>query len=319
MNASYALRLVLLSLAAFFFMNLTLGFAMSRLSRIAIRKAAALPAGPAANFLFALRVVPSLLAIVVVVAVCVPSYLWLEPEMSTEAIGGVCAAAAILALAGWGHSLCRTARAARKTARYLSQCRRGGQRTQAALVLDAGPPVIALAGVLRPEIVMSRDVIRSLPPEQVEAALQHELAHRQSRDNLKRLLLLALPDMAPGLGSAYAALDRGWACQAEWAADDAAAQGNAARSISLAEALVRVARMSVAESPAPLACSFASDDLSARVERLLSGNALREPDARWPRRLLAGVFAIPAIAVAVAVIHPAVLLPAHELLETLMR
>ena len=113
--------------------------------------------------------------------------------------------------------------------------------------------------------------MNALPAEQLAAALRHEEAHRVSRDNLKRLLLLLTPGLLPGLHG-FHAIERGWARFTEWAADDEAVAGDAHLSLYLAAALVRIARMGGAPAPSPLATSFLGDsrELSARVDRLLS-------------------------------------------------
>ena len=109
------------------------------------------------------------------------------------------------------------------------------------------------------------------PPGQLAAALRHEEAHRISRDNLKRLLLLLAPGLLPGLHG-FGAIERGWARFSEWAADDDAVAGDAHRSLSLAAALVRVARMGGSAPVSPLTAAFLGDsrEISARVDRLLS-------------------------------------------------
>jgi hypothetical protein len=107
---------------------------------------------------------------------------------------------------------------------------------------------------------------------------------------------------------------RAWARYAEWAADDAAAGGDSRRSLALAAALVRVARMEMAP---PMISPFDGGvDLSERVERLLR----MEPQT-GRRPSCAPVFvgwAMAAGALA-AVLQPATLVSVHKVLEHLIR
>ena len=160
-------------------------------------------------------------------------------------------------------------------------------------VVDASAPLLALAGVTRPRVVISRGLMEALTPEQLAAAIGHEEAHRQSRDNLKRLALLLAPDILPGVRG-FGALEREWARVSEWAADEGAAAGDAHRRLALADALVRTVRLGCMPRPADtLATTLVEDlvDLEARVARLLEEPRLSGPSAAgagwlpaWPAR-----------------------------------
>ena len=115
--------------------------------------------------------------------------------------------------------------------------------------LNSPAPFLALVGVFPSRVVISSPVMTALSPsEQLAAALRHEAAHQVSRDNLKRLLLLLAPGLLPGLRG-FDAIERGWARFTEWAADDEAVAGDARLSLSLAAALVRIARMGGTSPP----------------------------------------------------------------------
>jgi len=112
-------------------------------------------------------------------------------------------------------------------------------------------------------------VLRSLSAQELLLALHHENAHRISRDNLKRLFLLLAPPPIPFFRG-LASLERCCGKFSEWAADDEAVRGDSHRALSLAAALLRVARMGAAPQLSFLHTSLCAgdQDLSARVERL---------------------------------------------------
>ena len=150
--------------------------------------------------------------------------------------------------------------------------------------LNSSAPFLALVGVFASRIAISRPVIKALSTPQLAAALRHENAHRISRDNLKRLLLLLAPRLLPGFHG-FDAIERGWARFTEWAADDDAVAGDAHLSLSLAAALVRIARMGGTPQVLPLSTSFwaIAREISARVDRLLNPAPPAAPPSRRPQ------------------------------------
>ena len=323
MMLPYLLRLLCLCLAAFFVIHSVAGLVVAAAGPAAVRAARRMRPRLAGRFLLALRLLPAALALFVVAGLCVPSYLWLEPETNTEELGAGCLAAAVLAAALWTISTARGVHAAIHSARRVRGCQRlsrlstpPGSRLPV-WVLDAPDPLLALVGLLRSRVVMSRPVVNALSAGQLAAALRHEEAHRVSRDNLKRLLLLLAPGLLPGYHG-FGAIERGWARFTEWAADDDAVAGDAHLSLSLAAALVRLARMGGIPSPSPLSTPFLGDsrEISARVDRLLSpvpAAPMRSlPSAAW-----AGGLAL-AAAGAASMLQPATLQSAHRIIEQLI-
>jgi Zn-dependent protease with chaperone function len=319
MTLPYLFRLVCLCLGCFFVVHLAVGMAAGVCAPAAFRMAARRKPRAAARLLLAWRLLPAGVALVAVAGLCAPSYLWLEPRAaSSEEMGLVFLAAACCGGAVWGISLARALAAAVRSSRYIRSSRQAGYRLRLAgnsiWVVDCEAPQLVLAGVFRPRMLVSRRVVDTLPPEQLEAALRHEQAHWTSRDNLKRLLLL----LAPGLFPFSRALERTWAHQAEWAADDRAVAGDPGRSVSLAAALVAVARMGVSARPHALATSLLAngEDLSARIDRLLAAvPPAEEPAAAGT--LWAACSALLAAGVALLIAQPAALYSVHSLLERL--
>jgi Zn-dependent protease with chaperone function len=314
----YLLRLLCLSLAAFFLVHLTLGLIVSMVAPAAIRVAERARPRWAARFLLILRLLPSGLALFVVAGLCVPSYFQLEPETTPERVGLVCFVAALLGLAIWGISISRGVRASVHSLRYIRHCGRvARQRRSPIWIIEEAGHVLALAGVMRPRLVVSRDVLSALSPDELAAALRHERAHQISRDNLKRLFMLLTPGILPFFRG-YESLERGWSKFTEWAADDAAVAGNPRRSLALAAALVRIARLGATPQPSPLMTSLlgGTQDLSARVDRLL--HPAPQPTRKTPVLMVSASLLLSGSLVAV-VLQPSTFHSVHQILEHLIR
>jgi hypothetical protein len=283
MILSYGARLVCVSLAVGLMVHTLLGLAVGPIVAAAMRWADRMQPRHGARLLLALRLLPATGALFVVAAFCVPSYLFWEQEPGGEEIGWLCIGVAFTAAVLAVNSAIHLAQALSRSARYARHCER------------TGAPVLMLAGILRPRLVVSDAIRQALSAEQLEAALRHEQAHRRAFDNFKRLLLAATPRM-PG----FAAMEQAWSRLSEWAADDDAVAGDAGRALSLADALVRVARD--------------GQDLARRIERLLN------PQVYVPTRMrtwtVASAVGVAAMTVAVLIAQP--LVAAHEVLEHLI-
>jgi Zn-dependent protease with chaperone function len=310
-SLSYTWRLLCLCCATFFLLHLALAV-VTRLSvSKAIRVAARMKPSSAARFLFFLRISPS--------------YLWLEPEAAGEKVGLVCVVIAVLGTAVWILSVTRVISAVRGTLEYLHRCERQGRKIKVpgepspALLLAEEAPVLAVAGVVRPRLVISRTVLRGLNAQQRDAALRHEHAHRISRDNIKRLLILLSPDVLPFL-HAFTTLEDSWAKFTEWAADDQAAEGDSHRALSLASALVRVAKMGSQPKLSYIFSSLVQDDheLTERVERLLRPQPGPAKPAEVLVPFLSSAGALMACAAALVAVWPGSLSLVHQVLERLI-
>ena len=322
MTLPYAVRLICESLSAFLLAQTVLALVAMWSAPAVLRRSERLNPRRAGALLLGLILAPSGGALLVVAALCVPSYLWLEPAAKLEKVGPAALLMAGLAAAICMLGLARGVRALLKSARYARDCRSIGRVTTLgdlrATVIESPSGVLVLTGMFRPRIAVSSAVLKALSPDQLEAALRHERAHWSSRDNLKRLAVLITPVLPPFRG-VFRELECAWARVAEWAADDRAAAGDAGRPVALASALVRVSRLGLVVAPAPLATSLvdAGQDLSARVDRLLNAvpAAVRpEGGRRWVTGgILIGVTIAAAFATAPA------LRVVHGLLEELIR
>jgi len=313
-------------MASFFLVHLALGAALSLLAPAAIQLSERFRPQRAVRLLLLLRLAPTGLSFLMVAGLLAPSYLWLEPRATTEPIGWVCLAAAALGLAVWSLSITRAVRAAGRSLRHIRRLQRTARKTYLrgepapVWLMEDPAPLVMLAGVLRSRLVISRKVVSALSAEQLAAVLRHERAHSRSRDNLKRLLVLLAPGILPFFRG-FSRLEQAWARVAEWAADDFAVAGDSHRSLALATALVRVARLGAVPSPPVLVTSLMPNgvDLSARVDRLLHFVPATAKPGRLARLLPGGAGVLLATWVIALMAQPVTLRAAHECLEALIR
>jgi Zn-dependent protease with chaperone function len=316
---SYLPRLVCLAMASFFLVYAVTAAMVSLHAALAIRTARGLAPRLAARFLLALRLLPLTLATGVALGLCVPSYLWFEPELFDEPVGLACLALAILGLGICFAAISRTVRAGVRSAMFARQCRRSGHEMAGqfppTLLVEGSAPFLALTGIVHPRVVMSESIFKALSVEELSVVLRHEYAHRTSRDNLKRLCIF----LAPGLTGGGRALERAWNTFAEYAADEEAAGGDDSQSLALASALVRVARFGSMRGSAPVATPFMGElsDLGARVDRLLTGRPRAESARRMSWRTAASALLVAGCAAAV-VFQPATFRFVQSLLERLI-
>jgi Zn-dependent protease with chaperone function len=285
----YWLRCAIVALVVFAAAYLTLSATVAVLWQVCARRLRML----SADALFLLRISPLVIAYTFVTLLTVPSFLAYEPLTMREGIrtGAMIGAAIAIVLLAIG--VARSFRAWRQTARLIAACTESAQ------------PAIFVAGLWRGRLMISEGARHLLNEEQLAAAVRHESAHVESRDNLKQLLLrfCAFPFLN--------ALDRAWLQAAEMAADDAAAVDEQS-ALDLASALTTVARTSMAvpklgmslvpETHAPLA---------ARIERLLQWKcATRRGNLAVTLTVIAAICAV--IVNATALLHSA-----HEVTELL--
>ncbi len=307
----YLLRGIVVSLAAFFLVYVVLSGILVCVWRMWGRKFSI----QSAPSLYGIRLVPLIFACGLVALFTVPSFLYLEPYFPGEKIG---ARAFVLAVAGAGvllAGLLNGASALVRTSKLLRvclahSCRRETSHRIRACEVPEKDPVLFVAGVWRPKLVVSSGTLALLDADEIQAAVQHEMAHVNRGDNWKKLLLQFCA--LPGLGS----LEREWLRAAEEAADDAAAADPGA-ALALASALIKMARVSSRRQAPELGMTLVPQNgasVSARVQRLLSGTRSRPRNNRilwWT--LLASA------ALAVSVNYAWVLMQVHEVTELLLR
>lgn len=210
---------------------------------------------------------------------------------------GLVGGGGLLAAAGKLRRLERSTRSWRSLRRVASADTGGGIR-----VLETARPVAATVGLLRPAVFLSRGLLGALDPAQQQAVSAHEAAHRRRRDPLR--LAVARLGACCHLPASGRALQRELELAVERAADEAAARSMGDR-LTVAEALVAVARLRPATAPGP---GFGEDPVAARVQALLHG----DPAGRRPWR--GTVATLAALPLAVLTLSPQF----HHGLETLL-
>lgn len=275
---------------------------------------------------FGLRVLPTAVSGGMVLAFLVPSYLLLEPRDAAETPGPALVTMALGGLLLLAAGLSRALAALDATQRAVTTWMReavpvgfSGAPAITYRVRDAFP-VVSLVGTWRPRIFVANQVLESLSPGEVEAAVAHEAAHLRSGDNLKRLIVRSCPDLLAFL-PAGRRLEREWAQAAETAADLQAAGGDAAKALELGAALLKVARLvSVAPTPAWSVSSLHDGaEVDARVRRLVG--APQPLEKATPALVRAGWLALSTLLVLLpaAISGTNVLGAVHQLTESVVR
>ena len=155
-------------------------------------------------------------------------------------------------------------------------------------------PGVALAGVLRPRILIGSPARHLLTRGELDVALAHELAHQQSSDNLTRLLMHCAPDFLVGTRAARR-IEELWAGEVECLADSAAVAGDRRRATRLASALIKIGRLASGGHEWSPHWSLLGRPalLELRIRRLISGAGVGPGSPRWLHA--AGAIAVAAV------------------------
>jgi beta-lactamase regulating signal transducer with metallopeptidase domain len=283
-----------------------------------------------AGFLFAVRFLPVLLSGVVALGIALPSFLKFEPRSTGEAIGpklttlALAGAAVLLAMA------LRGVRLLHSTIRIQKQWQRRAREMQVEgckvpiYTMDASPALFSVTGMVRPKVFVANAASQILSPEELAAALAHEMAHVRSRDNLKQLFLKTTrpPAWLDPLLAANA--DAGWAVTSEVAADEDALDSGVSV-LDLSSALVKIGRLQgSASGPQMIASHFIPDGLDscmqlrvAHLERRLTEGPRKKNRRSSLLRATVGCIVVAALVCAggISIVLPWV----HEMLEIIVR
>lgn len=166
------------------------------------------------------------------------------------------------------------------------------------------------AGIVRPLVYVSDKLAADLSPEELEAVIAHEAAHRRRRDPL-RLSVWRFLGCALFFLPALRALVEDMADEAEIAADDSAAADARVEPLALASALLSIAEKYRTGLPVPAAVGLLSRDLLDRRVRRLAGEPVAIASHLTRRSMgLAALVLVLAWTSGLLVAHP---LPEHSL------
>lgn len=231
-----------------------------------------------ASAVLAARFAPLAAATFLSAFVVLPSWWRFEPKDSGEQASPLLILLAVVALLPLLQGAGRAALILLRTRHRLLFWRGRGR----ARAMDGSPyevvevqsPDLSLCvgGYFRPTIFASNEVVDSLEPAELSAALAHEVSHAQAHDPLRLLWMRSCPDFLHLFG-----LDEAWrhafSSASEFAADAEASAGDPGVALELASALLKVARLSALRLSAPdaegevaVSSAFSSRaDLEARV------------------------------------------------------
>lgn len=276
--------------------------------------------------LLILRLLPTAASTLFVALFFLPGFLRLEPRDGVEAVGPLMLAIAsvpglLLVGAGW-----RGVRSLLATERLVRHWTSGAERLQLpetpapTYCIDSDFPVISLAGVVRPRLFLSRQVVRSCTATEIQAALAHEAAHRASRDNLKGLLMRSCPDFLSWTSVAKS-IESTWNEISEAVADESAAGSDPGARAELAAVLVKIARLAVGRCfpyEVPVSAFLRVGSIDARVRRLM-GEPGGIPAPRHEGILRAGAAGGILLLLVGLASQPKVLLEVHRITEIVVQ
>lgn len=266
----------LVMLSAFGLSNLLLSLGVALLWRAGLHARLA-----AADAILGVRLLPAVGSAVLALTVVLPAFLLYEPRHAQDEPGPLLALSAVFALLVLGDGLRRGLsawRATRALAHDSQPLVSESVGPAEVRVINVKEPLVAVVGGWRQRIVAARCVAAACDSEEFRQVLAHEAAHIDTRDNLKLLMQLAMPDALAWLPAARE-LTEHWRATTELEADERASGSDPRKRVALASALIKVARIAIA-SGRPRKTSRVSAHLGGlehRVRRLLAPAAGASP------------------------------------------
>jgi hypothetical protein len=315
----FALRGAIVSLAVFAIVYCALSVAVLFIWRRVYVWTRRLAPRHVENSLFALRMLPFAGAVLVTLAFTVPSFILLEPRSIHEPIDAELLALAACGVALQVYGLANAVSALRKASRAIAAWMLAATPLEVessipVLRVSEPAPAMLAGGIVNPRVLVSGAAEFVLTGNEMQAALNHEVAHVRRRDNLKKLVFRCVS--FPGMRH----LETAWFEAAEMAADDAAVS-SASEALDLAAALIKLSRLAPYKAPIELTAAVVSGPMpiiSARIERLVAWNGAAQVAERDASPVWTAAATIATIA-ALAISYGHLLARVHAATEWLVR
>jgi beta-lactamase regulating signal transducer with metallopeptidase domain len=318
----FALRGIAVSFSIFFILYAVMSVVVGYSWRKVWSYAQGYSARTCSNLLFALRLLPAVVAAAATLVLAVPSFVILEPRSAAEPLGVLplalaCGGLLVLLKGVWNavSALWRAAKVIEEWSIGATEIGHQPENAGTPLVLrtsGAAPPLTA-AGILKPTVWLSIAAEFVLNERELQSALRHEFVHVLRRDNLRKLLLrlVAFPGMTQ--------LETAWREVTEMAADDASVK-SADEALDLAAAVIKLSCMIPLHAPAELTTALVhspAESVNARVQRLVEWKEIQHypaSEVSWRHALGAA-----ASLTVLAVTYSHLLIRVHAATEWLVR
>jgi Zn-dependent protease with chaperone function len=316
--------LTLVLLAAFTIVSFAASVAVALSWRLMSGRILRMGARARSTVLLAFRLLPGTLGIAAIAGPIGWAFWLYEPRDSGEYPGAAWWLAAAIGLTTLALHLSRTIRGVVATRALMRSWLHVAQPlTLSGLPfpvfrLDSDMPIVALLGVWRPRLFVSNQVLASCTAEELRLMAAHEASHWHARDNAKRLACLACPDFLIPFGAAKA-IEAAWGRAVEERADERAAEESERAAVTLASALVKVARLGtpLGAAAVPVSTLIGRDIVEERVRRLLAPRVAVLGGSMWTR-LPSRLATVITIAATFALMGSVTLQSIHWLIEELI-
>lgn len=278
-------------------LNVLISLAASVLWRVFDKPTQNFSAKERTQIIFALRVFPLIFTVIFVFAFLIPAYLLFEPPSENETVTLKLAIPALISIIGIIIAFYRVFGTWWRTRQLIKSWLKCSKPISVENVsipvyrLEHQFPVIAVVGVFQPKLFIAEQIFSTLNEEELSAAIEHEGGHLATHDNFKRILLRVCRDLLVfPMGKK---LERAWAENSESAADEYATQIHGKSALSLAAALIKIAKIVPPNTTPtiPLGVFLVEQnvDVTWRVHRLIEMAGVKKVKSAFNFQIIYGV------------------------------